>query len=53
MADLVRAARDKPGVFVSASAVGIYGDRGDEELDESSAPGEGFLADRIVAAIAR
>jgi len=35
----------KPAVLVSASAIGIYGDRGDEELDEASAPGRGFLAD--------
>jgi len=34
-----------PGVLVSGSAVGFYGSRGDEVLDESSAPGEGFLAD--------
>jgi uncharacterized protein len=32
----------KPKVLVSQSAVGYYGDRGDEILDESSAPGEGF-----------
>lgn len=34
-----------PGVLVSGSAVGLYGDRGDEVLDETSAPGEGFLAE--------
>lgn len=34
-----------PPVLVCASAVGIYGNRGDEELDESSTPGRGFLAD--------
>jgi uncharacterized protein (TIGR01777 family) len=32
----------KPKVMVSQSAVGYYGDRGDEVLDESSTPGEGF-----------
>jgi uncharacterized protein (TIGR01777 family) len=35
----------KPTVLVSASAVGIYGNRGDELVDESSPPGSGFLAD--------
>lgn len=35
----------KPKVFVSASAVGYYGDRADEALDERSGAGQGFLAD--------
>ena len=34
----------RPKVFICASAVGFYGNRGDEELDESSAPGSGFMA---------
>jgi uncharacterized protein (TIGR01777 family) len=34
----------RPGVLVCASAVGFYGSRGDEWLDESSAPGTDFLA---------
>lgn len=38
----------RPGVFVCASAVGYYGDRGEEPLDESSPPGSGFLADLCV-----
>jgi uncharacterized protein (TIGR01777 family) len=35
----------RPRVLVCASAVGFYGTRGDELLTETSAPGEGFLAD--------
>jgi len=34
-----------PRVLVSGSAIGYYGDRGDEELDEESAPGTGFLSE--------
>jgi uncharacterized protein (TIGR01777 family) len=34
-----------PRVLVSGGAVGYYGSRGDEPLDESAAPGRGFLAD--------
>jgi uncharacterized protein len=34
-----------PAVLVSMSAIGYYGDRGDEVLNEESGPGRGFLAD--------
>ena len=40
-----RPAGRRPAVLVCASAVGYYGSRGDEVLEESAAPGEGFLAD--------
>ncbi len=36
---------DGPQVFLSGSAIGFYGDRGDEVVDESSASGDGFLAE--------
>jgi len=41
-------AKPRPRVLVSASAVGYYGDRGEEELTEASAPGDDFLADVCV-----
>ncbi|MEW6125561.1 MAG: TIGR01777 family oxidoreductase [Acidobacteriota bacterium] len=41
----MRAASSKPSVFLCSSAVGIYGDRGDEELDERAQAGSGFLED--------
>lgn len=37
--------RGKPGVFLSSSAIGFYGSRGEEELTEESGAGEGFLAE--------
>jgi uncharacterized protein (TIGR01777 family) len=35
----------RPKVLVSQSAIGYYGDRGDEELDENSEPGNGFISE--------
>jgi len=43
--DAIRAAEVKPKVLVNASAVGYYGDRGDEKLYEDSPPGKGFLSE--------
>jgi uncharacterized protein len=40
----MRAARVPPRVLVSASAVGYYGDRGDQRLDETSSPDDSFLS---------
>jgi uncharacterized protein (TIGR01777 family) len=37
----------KPAVMVSGSAVGFYGDRGDDELTEQDGPGAGFLAEVV------
>jgi hypothetical protein len=40
---------DGPRVLLSGSAIGFYGDRGDEIVDEQSAAGDGFLAEICVA----
>lgn len=37
--------KNKPKAFICASAIGFYGDRGDEIVNEQSSHGEGFLAD--------
>jgi uncharacterized protein len=37
--------QNPPRIIVAASAVGYYGNRGDETLTEQSAPGDGFLAE--------
>ena len=45
LAEFFAASEHKPRIIVSASAVGVYGDRGEELVDETSEPGNGFLAD--------
>ena len=45
----LRAADPRPRALVSASAVGYYGSRGDERLDEDAAPGDDFLAEVCIA----
>jgi len=45
LASALARAEAKPRVFICGSAIGYYGDRGDEVLREESAPGTGFLAE--------
>lgn len=45
LAGALAQAKARPSVLVAASAIGFYGNRGSEELDEGSAMGEGFLAE--------
>ncbi|MFY9630707.1 MAG: TIGR01777 family oxidoreductase [Candidatus Cybelea sp.] len=49
LAASLRELQRRPAVLVSASAVGYYGDRGDELLTERAAPGNDFLAGVCVA----
>jgi len=43
------AAEIKPDVFIAGSAIGWYGDTADQQVDETSPAGTGFLADVVVA----
>src|SRR5262245_13909295 len=43
LAEAIAGLDRKPRVFIVASAIGYYGDRGDEWVDEHSPPGTGFL----------
>jgi uncharacterized protein (TIGR01777 family) len=45
LASVIAGAAKRPSVFLSGSAIGFYGARGDEQLDEASSAGTGFLAD--------
>lgn len=45
VAEAVARANPRPKALLCASAMGFYGDRGDERLTEASAPGRGFLSE--------
>ncbi len=43
LVEVLQGLEEKPRLLICASAIGIYGDRGDEALDEGSSHGTGFL----------
>jgi len=45
LCEYISSLRYKPKLLIAASAIGFYGDRGEEELTEDSPKGSGFLAD--------
>jgi uncharacterized protein (TIGR01777 family) len=49
LAEALAATTARPPVLVSGSAIGFYGDRGDEQLTEASGPGTGFLTEVCLA----
>lgn len=49
LTEAMKRAKKKPAIFLSGSAVGIYGSRADETLTEKSSRGIGFLADVVDA----
>lgn len=44
LVEAMEKADDKPDIFISASGISYYGDRGDKLLDETNQPGDDFLA---------
>jgi uncharacterized protein (TIGR01777 family) len=49
LAETLASLTHRPQVLVCASAIGYYGDRGDEILTEAASPGTGFLTDVVTA----
>jgi uncharacterized protein (TIGR01777 family) len=49
LCDALASLSAKPAVLVSGSAIGFYGDRGEDQLTEQSGPGSGFLAELCLA----
>ncbi len=47
LVEVMASLKDGPRRLVNASAIGYFGDRGDEELTEESGRGRGFLADLV------
>lgn len=48
LVEAVEKAESRPELFISASGVNYYGDRGEEPLDETEPPGDGFLSELCV-----
>ncbi len=49
LVDALKKTDNPPKIFISATAIGFYGNRGDEMLTEESSKGEGFLAEVCTA----
>ena len=47
LATTLKSCSNPPSVFASGSAIGIYGDRGEESLGDEASKGSGFLADVV------
>lgn len=48
LAEAITTLKHRPGLFISGSAIGYYGDTGEKIVDEDSARGKGFLSDVAV-----